>query len=156
MEFDLFLTVMNVCRRLWKMNMRRLFIALLFLIMSVPGCNDQQLNYPARQMPADIASDREGMRWAAETFLSKCAYCHGHESEGRGPRADFFEPPAPDFSESKYRSAEPAYLYWRIAEGKTVEPFLSRGSVMPAWGAHFSEREIWLLTAFLQQRAMPQ
>ncbi len=133
--------------------MRRLSIALLFIMMLAPGCSDQQLDYPARQMPDDIATDEQGLQWAADTFRAKCAQCHGHESEGRGPRADFFEPPAPDFLASKYRTMDPAYLYWRIAEGKTVEPFLSRGSVMPAWGAHFSERQIWLLVEFIRRRA---
>jgi mono/diheme cytochrome c family protein len=128
-----------------------------FLIVGVAlflvSCTDQKLNYPSRQMPSSISNDPAGLAWATKTFLDKCAYCHGNESEGRGPRADFFEPPAPDFHEHVYRSADPAYLYWRIAEGKTVEPFLSRGSVMPAWGMHFSEQEIWSLVVFLQQRA---
>ena len=133
---------------------RIVIISAMVLLLAV--CGEQKLDYPARQLPNDIAADQEGMLWAAETFRAKCAYCHGHESEGRGPRADFFEPPAPDFFERRYRSEDPAYLYWRIAEGKTVEPFLSRGSVMPAWGAHLSDRQIWLLTAFLQQRATPE
>jgi len=122
-------------------------------VFLLAGCGEPKLDYPRRAIPDGIRQSQQGLDWAAETFRKKCAYCHGHESEGRGPRADFFVPPAPDFHESKYRSADPAYLYWRIEDGKTVEPFLSKGSVMPAWGAHLKEREIWFLVAYLQQRA---
>lgn len=134
--------------------MRRFISALLLTMWIVAACSDPQPNYPSRQMPAELDQDIPGLAWAAETFLAKCAYCHGSENEGRGPRADFFEPPAPDFHESRYRSVDPAYLFWRIAEGKTVEPYLSSGSVMPAWGMHFSERQIWLLVTYLKQRAI--
>ncbi|PLX79601.1 MAG: hypothetical protein C0615_02145 [Desulfuromonas sp.] len=126
---------------------------LLFIIMVLTGCEQQSVNYPKRQMPADLHDDTAGLERATELFLHKCASCHGHPSEGRSERADFFQPPAPDFSEQKYRDIDPAYLFWRISEGKTVEPFRSRGSVMPAWGVHFSDREIWQLTRYLQKRA---
>ncbi len=131
-------------------RVRYLFIVIVLMVI---GCTDQQLNYPQRQMPPDIDQDGTNLAWAAETFRKKCAYCHGHESEGRGPRADFFEPPAPDFYHDSYRTVDPAYLFWRISEGKSVEPFLSRGSVMPAWGVHFSEPQIWSLVAFIRKRA---
>jgi len=85
--------------------------------------------------------------------MDHCARCHGHTSEGRSPRADFFNPPAPDFGAQKYRAIAPDYLFWRIARGKTVEPFRSRGSVMPAWGAHFSDEQIWQLVAYLKLRS---
>ncbi len=111
------------------------------------------MNYPSRQMPAGINQDQGALVAAEEIFQRKCAYCHGHSSEGRGERADFFQPPAPDFFEQKYRTIDPAYLFWRISEGKTAEPFLSQGSVMPAWGPHFTEREIWALVVYLQRRS---
>jgi len=133
--------------------MQRTIVLLSILILTVVGCSEPQINYPSRQMPAGLEQDRAGLAWAAETFLAKCAYCHGRENEGRGSRADFFNPPAPDFHEDIYRTVDPAYLFWRITEGKTVEPFLSRGSVMPAWGMHFSERQTWLLVIYLRQRA---
>jgi len=86
-------------------------------------------------------------------FMSKCASCHGKPSEGRSERAAFFKPSAPDFTEAHYSDDSPAYLYWRIEVGKTVEPFLSQGSVMPAWGVHFSEEQTWQLVAYLNSRA---
>lgn len=85
-------------------------------------------------------------------FLRNCAYCHGKVDEGRSPRQDY-HPPAPDFTESRYRQLDPAYLYWRIETGKTVEPYRGQGSVMPAWGPYLSETQIWQLVALIQQRA---
>lgn len=85
--------------------------------------------------------------------MEKCASCHGKPDEGRSPRADFFRPSAPDFSESRYRAGDPAYLYWRTEVGKNVEPYLSQGSVMPAWGPTLAEAEIWQLVAYLKARA---
>ncbi len=125
---------------------------LLFLVLVVAACQSRQVDYPARPIPNDLDSVTR-VRQGRELFATRCASCHGHPSEGRSPRASFFDPPAPTFTATRYRSLDPAYLYWRIEQGKTVEPFLSRGSVMPAWGAHFSEEQVWSLVAFLRWRA---
>jgi len=85
-------------------------------------------------------------------FSDKCASCHGKPSEGLSGRAAFFQPPAPDFSETHYRDSDPAYLFWRIEVGKTVEPYLSSGSVMPSWRG-LTDQEIWQLVAYLKKRA---
>ncbi len=127
-----------------------LFIALLFL-----SCSERNNSYPQRTMPADLEKNAPLVAQAKQLFLSRCADCHGKLSEGRMDRADFFEPPAPDFTSSTYSQMDPAYLFWRISEGKTVEPYLSKGSVMPAWGAHFSDKEIWGLVAYIMNRSRP-
>jgi mono/diheme cytochrome c family protein len=98
-------------------------------------------------------TDRSQLQAGQELFHSKCAYCHGKPSEGRSDRANFFKPSAPDFTDDRYRKIDPAYLYWRIETGKTVEPYRSQGSVMPAWGVHFSEKQTWQIVAYLQSRA---
>ncbi|GAB4557239.1 MAG: hypothetical protein Tsb0017_11820 [Geothermobacteraceae bacterium] len=126
-------------------------IPLLTMALLLAACQGTPVDYPARPVPADLDSAvrvREGCR----LFASRCASCHGHPSEGRSPRAVFFDPPAPAFGEPKYHSLDPAYLYWRIEHGKTVEPFLSRGSVMPAWGPYFTPEQIWNLVACLRHR----
>jgi len=127
-------------------------IVSILLLLATFGCSQQELSYPQRQMPAGLSQDQVGLAAAAETFSRNCAYCHGHADEGRGERASFFDPPAPDFYAQEYRTVDPAYLFWRISEGKMAEPFLSQGSVMPAWGPHLTDRQIWLLVAYLQQR----
>ncbi len=118
----------------------------------VSGCSQQQPDYPWRQMPEGLMADREQLLAGQGLFRDKCATCHGKPSEGRSGRAGFFNPPAPDFTEAYYREADPAYLFWRIEVGKTVEPYLSSGSVMPAWRG-LTDREIWQLVAYLKSRA---
>ncbi|RMF43210.1 MAG: cytochrome c [Deltaproteobacteria bacterium] len=130
--------------------MRPLWLVLAGLLLA--ACSSGSVDYPARPVPADLDSEAR-VRIGKDLFAARCASCHGHPSEGRSPRAVFFEPPAPTFGEPKYRGIDPAYLYWRIEHGKTVEPFLSRGSVMPAWGPHFTSEQIWSLVACLRSRA---
>ncbi|MBE0575387.1 MAG: cytochrome c [Desulfuromonadales bacterium] len=117
------------------------------------ACSDNQADYPQRQMPETFKKNPAAVSAGHELFRDKCASCHGKPSEGRFERAEFFNPPAPDFTDARYREADPAYLYWRIETGKTVEPYRSQGSVMPAWGAHLSEEQVWQIVAYLQARA---
>lgn len=115
------------------------------------GCDQGQTDYPKRQAPQGLMEDAAQVAAGQELFRGKCASCHGKPSEGRSDRAAFFQPPAPDFSAAQYRELDPAYLFWRIEFGKTVEPYLSSGSVMPAWRG-LSDQEIWQLVAYLRTR----
>ena len=125
------------------------------LFLALVACSEQPASYPPRQAPAGVLGDPEQVAAGKEIFRMKCAYCHGQADEGRSPRADFFQPPAPDFTAAPYRTIDPAYLFWRIEVGKTVEPYLSQGSVMPAWRG-LPDREIWQLVAYLMTRARGQ
>ena len=122
-------------------------------ISSVVIACEEKAVYPQRTMPAGLLQDNAQLIAGEQLFLEKCASCHGKPSEGRSARADFFEPAAADFHEARFRQVEPAYLYWRIEVGKTVEPYLSQGSVMPAWGEHLTERQIWQLVAYIKTRS---
>ena len=42
-----------------------------------------------------------------------------------------------------------AYLYWRVSEGGTAEPFRSAGSLMPAFKTLLSEEQIWDVLAYV-------
>jgi mono/diheme cytochrome c family protein len=130
-----------------------LFLIAIVASLVAGGCDGGQVNYPSRQMPDGFNSNETELNAGRDLFRDKCASCHGKPSEGRSGRASFFEPAAPDFTDAYYRDTDPAYLYWRIEAGKTVEPYLSQGSVMPAWGAHLSEEKIWQIVAYLQFRA---
>lgn len=125
----------------------------LALLLAFPGCKEEQVNYPARQMPTGLLQDAAQIAVGHKLFLDKCASCHGKPSEGRSDRASFFQPAAPDFTDADYREIDPAYLYWRIEVGNNAEPYRSQGSVMPAWGVHFREQNIWQIVAYLQNRA---
>ena len=132
--------------------MIKTFVVATTLFLALAACNEQKPSYPARPAPVGFLADAAAIAKGKILFREKCASCHGHPDEGRSPRADFFQPPASDFTASAYRTADPAYLFWRIEVGKTVEPYLSRGSVMPAWGG-LPEGEIWQLVAYLKSRS---
>jgi mono/diheme cytochrome c family protein len=132
---------------------KKLLQLTLLTVLLVYGCGEPPVTYPARLMPDGLMQDVAQLQAGQALFRSKCASCHGKTSEGRYDRTAFFIPPAPDFTDAHYREMDPAYLYWRIEVGKTVEPYRSQGSVMPAWGAHFSEEKIWQIVAYLQVRA---
>lgn len=121
-------------------------------VLAMLACDVGAPDYPHRSPPPALA---EASQQAAgrQLFAQLCASCHGGLAEGRSPRADFFQPPAPDFRQPRYRSLDPAYLYWRIETGKNAEPFRSRGSVMPAWGPNLTEQQLWQLVAYLRSRA---
>jgi mono/diheme cytochrome c family protein len=130
-----------------------LWTSILTIVSAVLIACQEDVVYPQRTMPAGLLQDAAQRAAGQELFQKKCASCHGKPSEGRSARAAFFKPAAPDFYEVHFRQVEPAYLYWRIEVGKTVEPYLSQGSVMPAWGVHFSSEQIWQLVAYLKSRS---
>lgn len=119
-------------------------------LLLLAGCGERRSDYPRRSPPAGLLESSAARTLGQALFARHCAQCHGRIEEGRSLRADFFQPPAPDFREARYRAIDPAYLYWRIAVGKNAEPFRSRGSVMPAWGSALSEEQIWSLVAYLR------
>lgn len=132
--------------------MRGFMVALLLgFLLAMAGCGER-ISYPERQPPEGFLNDPVNQQAGRRMFREHCARCHGKPEEGRSPRAVFFQPPAPDFTSPRYARKDPAYLFWRISQGKTVEPYLSRGSVMPAWGPYFSAEQIWQLVAYLRIR----
>ena len=125
----------------------------LFFIFVLSACQAETPDYPEREVPKGLLDDKEQQAAGQTLFSQKCASCHGKPSEGRSARAEFFEPPAADFTETHYREVDPSYLFWRIETGKTVEPYLSQGSVMPAWSPYLSSQQIWQLVAYLKSRS---
>jgi len=133
-------------------SMRAHRLGLLFVLLTLVACSGEAPDFPRRTAPEGLLTNAQEVAAGQTLFREKCAVCHGHPHEGRSPRASFFDPPAPDFTDPDYRTVDPAYLFWRIEVGKTVEPYLSRGSVMPSWRG-LSDRQIWRLVAYLRQRS---
>jgi len=127
-------------------------LQIVILSVLLHGCGQERPGYPQRQMPQGLMEDSTQLATGHALFIDKCASCHGKPSEGLSSRAVFFQPPAPDFTEAHFRNSDPAYLFWRIEVGKTVEPYLSSGSVMPSWRG-LTDQEIWQLVAYLKTRA---
>jgi len=127
-----------------------LFIPLALLCL-LAGCPDQRPAYPERSPALDLQNPQT-IAAGRDLFFKHCVHCHGSASEGRSPRAQSYIPRPPSFTARSYKSLDPAYLYWRIGVGKTVEPYRSRGSVMPSFAPHLDEKERWQLVAYLRSR----
>jgi len=139
---------MRGARQAGRQTLQLIILSVLLLC----GCGQERQGYPQRQMPQGMMQDSAQLAAGHALFGDKCAHCHGKPSEGRSSRAGFFQPPAPDFTEAHFSDSDPAYLFWRIEVGKTVEPYLSSGSVMPSWRG-LTDQEIWQLVAYLKTRA---
>lgn len=128
-----------------------LLVVIIILLNGCPGSDKNELPLP----PANLLGNTEEIELGKQLFLAHCAECHGSLAEGRTQRAARFNPPAPDFQERRYQTAESGYLYTRIEHGRNMEPFRSDGSVMPAWGAYLKANEIWSMVAYIHDRAGP-
>jgi mono/diheme cytochrome c family protein len=128
-------------------------LPILCLLLLVACSGEQTGSFPELAVPQPLLADKQAQQAGEQLFIRHCRECHGTAGEGRVPSAFDFQPPAPNFYDSRYVTLDPAYLFWRISKGKMVEPYLSRGSVMPAYGPHFTAQQIWQLVAYLQQRA---
>jgi len=127
-----------------------LVMAALFILMC--GCNASKKN-ELPIPPVDLLGNTERIVHGQQLFAAHCAECHGSIAEGRTQRAARLTPFPPDFYEIRYRKALPGYLYRRIEQGRKMEPFRSRGSVMPPWRRHLDQEQIWSLVAFIRNRA---
>ena len=130
-----------------------LLIASVLLGFVVACRQEPQTRMPKISVPRQLLASAAQQQAGAALFKEHCRECHGSLSEGRNPRAARFIPPPPDFSLPYYATVDPAYLFWRIKEGKRIEPYRSRGSVMPAWGAYLTKKQIWQLVAYIRVRA---
>jgi mono/diheme cytochrome c family protein len=130
---------------------RSLLLLILGALLSLGACNDRP-RYPERRPPSGFLQAPANIGAGRRLFETHCAECHGTLEEGRLSKATSFVSPPADFTSPRFLHIDPSYLFWRISTGKTVEPYLSRGSVMPAWGPYFSTKQIWQLVAYLRQR----
>lgn len=104
--------------------------------------------YADRSPPDDLLASSAAIAEGRALYQGSCASCHGEMGQGRKPW-NLGGPPPPDFRSERYADVSPQYLYWRVSEGGTAEPFYSQGSRMPAHKNRFSDREIWQLVAYL-------
>src|SRR5262249_9797747 len=90
--------------------------------------------YAEADIPAHVWTDARMIANGKEIYAEKCAVCHGERGDGKGPGAVGLKLKPADLTDAKM-VAEMAgnYWFWRVSEGGLVEPFKSKGSVMPAW-----------------------
>ncbi|ROR32568.1 c-type cytochrome [Inmirania thermothiophila] len=111
--------------------------------------------------PAEYAG-RRWDRWddaalaarGREIFQRNCAVCHGSDGRGTGPMAASLQHKPADLTRHFHGGTGTkgdAYLFWRVSEGGTVEPFRSSGSAMPAFKGMLSEAERWAVLTYVHQ-----
>ena len=84
-----------------------------------------------------------------EIYAAKCALCHGDKGDGKGPGAVNLPLKPADLTDAKMVAEMPGnFWFWRVSEGGLVEPFKSKGSVMPAWKGELSTNDRWAVIAY--------
>lgn len=109
--------------------------------------------------PPPAYAQRHSDRWAdpaaiargAALYEQNCASCHGSDGRGGGPAAKSLAHPPADLSVNFHHLPHDgdAYLFWRVSEGGTVEPFKSQRSQMPAFKSVLSEGARWDVLAYV-------
>lgn len=86
-------------------------------------------------------------------YRDNCMTCHGVDGRGTGPQAKSLEHPPADLTNHFHETSGKGdqYLFWRISEGGTVEPFVSMKSAMPAFKSMLSESERWSVLSYIHQ-----
>jgi mono/diheme cytochrome c family protein len=86
-----------------------------------------------------IPADEESLARGAELFGTYCAACHGDGGMGDGPAGQALDPPPAPVAHTS-RMLGDDYLFWRISEGGTHEPF---SSAMPRWQEVLDDDARW-------------
>lgn len=101
------------------------------------------------QVPAGLWTNRVTIERGRSIYAAKCAVCHGERGDGKGPGAAGLALKPPSFRDrAMMAEMSPAYSFWRVSEGGTVEPFKSMGSAMPAWKNDLSVEDRWAVIAY--------
>ena len=113
-------------------------------------------NWPT---PPETYANKISHRWGDEGAIVRgqalydthCTACHGADGLGTTPLAKTLPHPPADLSHHfhLHPGDGDAYLYWRVSEGGTVEPFKSTGSLMPGFKSLLSEDQIWDVLAYV-------
>jgi len=105
--------------------------------------------YTNAHIPLQVWTDPKMIAKGKEIFAAKCALCHGEKGDGKGPGAVNLPLKPADLTDGKMVAEMPDNFWvWRVSEGGLVEPFKSKGSVMPAWKGDLSMNDRWAVIAY--------
>jgi mono/diheme cytochrome c family protein len=105
--------------------------------------------YAKSQIPDHVWTDAKMIAKGKEIFMAKCALCHGEKGDGKGPASANLALKPADLTDGRMVAEMAANFWvWRVSEGGLVEPFKSKGSVMPAWKGELSLNDRWAVIAY--------
>src|SRR5262249_20097949 len=105
--------------------------------------------YASAHVPVEAWTDPKMISKGKDIYVVKCALCHGGKGDGKGPGAAGLALKPADLTEAKMVAEMPGnYWFWRVSEGGLVEPFKSKGSVMPAWKGELSVNDRWAVITY--------
>ena len=84
-------------------------------------------------------------------YDTHCTMCHGADGRGTTEFARTLPHQPADLRHHfhPHPGHGDAYLFWRVSQGGTVEPFKSAGSLMPAFSTVLSDGAIWDVLAYV-------
>jgi mono/diheme cytochrome c family protein len=105
--------------------------------------------YSNAHIPDAVWTDSTMIAKGKEIYVAKCALCHGEKGDGNVPGAANLPLQPADLTDAKMVAEMPGNFWvWRVSEGGLVEPFKSKGSVMPAWKGELSMNDRWAVIAY--------
>jgi mono/diheme cytochrome c family protein len=105
--------------------------------------------YQRAHVPSFVWTDERMLARGKAIHLERCALCHGESGDGKGPAAVGLPLKPPDLRSSRMvNEMRGNYWFWRVSEGGVVEPFTSKGSVMPAWKEILPVEDRWAVIAY--------
>ncbi len=100
---------------------------------------------------SDHWADPRAIARGAVLYRRHCQACHGEDGRGNGPLAAALPHPPADLTHHFHRTPGQGddYLFWRVSEGGTAEPFRSANSAMPAFKDILNTNERWDVLAYV-------
>lgn len=109
------------------------------------------LENPLRKDTTNLAKH---VKAGADVYIKNCYYCHGDFLDGKGPYADYINPPPANFQDvGTIAMLQESFLFWRIMKGGPGLPTEGTpwDSAMPAWEQILSEQEVWQVILFMYE-----
>ena len=109
---------------------------------------------PYKDLRNDSWDDQDKIAKGKELYEDNCEACHGVDGFGSGPLAEDLAHKPANLNHHFHMAPGKGddYLFWRVSEGGTVEPFKSSKSAMPAFKEILNEEERWAVLSYVHKK----